>query len=72
MPWRQFSMPGASGYAIKPDAALALIKAYRDWYRPADNAINQELTQLQIHNYIMGRNTLDSEGNVSMTKAKDW
>jgi hypothetical protein len=30
MPWRQFSMPGASGYAIKPDAALALVKAYRD------------------------------------------
>jgi hypothetical protein len=72
MPWRQFSLPGASGYAIKPDAALGLVKAYRDWYRPADNAINQELTQLQIHNYIMGRNTLDSEGNVSMTKAKDW
>jgi GR25 family glycosyltransferase involved in LPS biosynthesis len=72
MPWRQFSMPGASGYAIKPNAARALIKAYRDWYRPADNAINQELTQLQIHNYVMGRNTLDSEGNISMTKAKDW
>jgi hypothetical protein len=72
MPWRQFSLPGASGYAIKPNAALALVKAYRDWYRPADNAINQELTQLQIHNYVMGRNTLDSEGNISMTKAKDW
>ena len=72
MPWRQFSMPGASGYAIKPDAALALVKAYRSWYRPADNAINQELTKLQCHSYIMGRNTLDSEGNISMTKAKDW
>jgi hypothetical protein len=72
MPWRQFSMPGASGYAIKPDAALALVKAYRDWYRPADNAINQELTKLEVHNYLMGRNTLDSEGNISMTKAKDW
>lgn len=72
MPWRQFSMPGASGYAIKPDAALALTKAYRDWYRPADNAINQELTKLEVHNYLMGRNTLDEEGNISMTKAKDW
>jgi hypothetical protein len=27
---------------------------------------------LQISNYIMGRNTLPEEGNVSMTKAKDW
>lgn len=72
MPWRQFSMPGASGYAIKPNAALALVKAYRDWYRPADNAINQEHTKLEVHNYIMGRNTLDTEGNISMTKAKDW
>jgi GR25 family glycosyltransferase involved in LPS biosynthesis len=72
MPWRQFSMPGASGYAIKPDAALSLVKAYRDYYRPADNAINQELSKLQIHNYLMGRNTLDNEGNISMTKAKDW
>jgi len=72
MPWRQFSMPGASGYAIKPDAALSLVKAYRDYYRPADNAINQELTKLEIHNYVMGRNTLPEEGNISMTRAKEW
>jgi len=51
---------------------LSLIKAYKDYYRPADNAINQELSKLQIHNYLMGRNTLDQEGNISMTKAKDW
>ncbi len=72
MPWRQFSMPGASGYAIKPNAALSLVKFYKSWYRPADNAINNEHCKLEIHNYIMGRNTLDHEGNISMTKAKDW
>lgn len=70
MPWRQFSMPGASGYAIKPDAAMSLVKAYRDYFYPADNAINKSLTTLQIHNYIMGRNTLPEEGNISMTRAK--
>lgn len=72
LPWKNFSMPGASGYAITPDAALSLIKFYRPYWYPADNAINQFLCTIQIHNYIMGRNTLPEEGNISMTKAKDW
>lgn len=70
MPWRQFSMPGASGYAIKPDAARALCKAYRSYFYPADNAINKSVCTLQIHNYLMGRNTLPEEGNISMTRVK--
>jgi GR25 family glycosyltransferase involved in LPS biosynthesis len=72
MPWKNFSMPGASGYALTPDAALGLIKFYRPYWYPADNAINQYITPMYIHNYIMGRNTLPEEGNVSMTKSKDW
>ncbi len=72
MPWRQFSMPGASGYAIKPDAALGLCKAYRSYFYPADNAINKSITTLQIHNYILGRNTLPEEGNISMTRTKEF
>ena len=70
--WKNFSMPGASGYAITPDAAQGLIKFYRPYWYPADNAINQFTCKIQIHNYIMGRNTLPEEGNISMTKAKDW
>lgn len=72
MPWRQFSMPGASGYAIKPDAAMGLRKAYRNYFYPADNAINKSICDLQIHNYLMGRNTLPEEGNVSMTRCKEY
>ena len=72
MPWKNFSMPGASGYAITPDAALGLIKFYRPYWYPADNAINQFVTPIHIHNYIMGRNTLKEEGNISMTKSKEW
>ncbi len=72
VPWKNFSMPGASGYAITPDAALGLIKFYRPYWYPADNAINQYITPMYIHNYIMGRNTLPEEGNISMTKSKDW
>jgi GR25 family glycosyltransferase involved in LPS biosynthesis len=72
MPWKNFSMPGASGYALTPDAALGLIKFYKPYWYPADNAINQFITPMYIHNYIMGRNTLPEEGNVSMTKSKDW
>jgi GR25 family glycosyltransferase involved in LPS biosynthesis len=70
--WQNFSMPGASGYAIMPDAALALVKFYRPYWYPADNAINQFVVPVNISSYIMGRNTLPEEGNVSMTKAKDW
>jgi GR25 family glycosyltransferase involved in LPS biosynthesis len=70
--WQNFSMPGASGYAITPDAALALVKFYRPYWYPADNAINQFVVPVQISTYLMGRNTLPEEGNISMTKAKDW
>jgi GR25 family glycosyltransferase involved in LPS biosynthesis len=70
--WKNFSMPGASGYAITPTAALGLVKFYRPYWYPADNAINQYITPIYIHNYIMGRNTLPEEGNISMTKSKDW
>ena len=70
--WRNFSMPGASGYAITPDAALGLIKFYKSYWYPADNAINQFITPIYIHNYLMGRNLLPEEGNISMTKSKEW
>lgn len=70
--WKNFSMPGASGYALTPDAALGLIKFYKPYWYPADNAINQFITPIHVHNYIMGRNTLPEEGNISMTKSKDW
>lgn len=72
MPWKNFSMPGASGYAITPNAALGLTKFYKPYWYPADNAINQYITPMYIHNYIMGRNTLPDEGNISMTKSKSW
>ena len=70
--WRSFSMPGASGYAIKPKAARSLVKFYNKFFYPADNAINQHLVKIQVHSYLMGRNTLADEGNISMTRAKDW
>jgi len=70
MPWRAFSMPGASGYAIKPDAARKLTKKYDRYYCPADNAINQNVVLIEIHNYLMGRNSLPEEGNISMTRHK--
>ena len=70
--WQNFSMPGASGYALTPDAALGLVKFYKPYWYPADNAINQFIAPLQISTYLMGRNTLPEEGNISMTKTKDW
>lgn len=70
--WQNFSMPGASGYAITPEAARGLVKFYRPYWYPADNAINQYVCSIHINTYIMGRNTLPEEGNISMTKSKDW
>jgi len=70
--WVNFSMPGASGYAITPDAAKGLVKFYKSYWYPADNAINQFITPIYLHSYMMGRNTLPAEGNISMTKFKNW
>lgn len=70
--WRNSSMPGASGYAIKPRTAKKLVKFYRRYYYAADNAINVHICDIEIHNYLMGRNILKEEGNVSLTKSKDW
>ena len=72
MPWRNFSMPGCVGYAIKPHAAKELVKTYRSHFCPADNAINGFVCQIQISNYQMGRTTLPEEGNQSSIKVKDW
>lgn len=65
VPWRNYSMPGTSGYIIKPHACKALIKAYRNWYLPADNAINRNLVTIQILNHLMGRHMHETEGNTS-------
>jgi GR25 family glycosyltransferase involved in LPS biosynthesis len=70
--WANFSMPGASGYALTPDAAKGLVKFYKPYWYPADNAINQFITPIYLHSYMMGRNTLPEEGNISMTKFKNW
>jgi GR25 family glycosyltransferase involved in LPS biosynthesis len=70
--WKNFSMPGASGYVISPKGARKLYKFYRRFYMPADNAINSSVVNIQIHSYIMGRNTLPEEGNISMTRGLHW
>ena len=70
--WKNFSMPGCVGYAIKPHTAKRLVKFYKNYWYPADNAINSFLCNIQIANYPMGRTTLPDEGNVSSIKTKDW
>jgi GR25 family glycosyltransferase involved in LPS biosynthesis len=68
--WPNFSMPGASGYILKPHAAKSLVKFYKNYFMPADNAINKNLVKIEIHNHLMGRNTLPEEGNISDRKSK--
>lgn len=71
-PYGQSSMPGNGGYAIKPHAAKILIEEYKNTFLPADNAINQHLVKIQIHNYMMGRAASKHEGNISTIRTKIW
>lgn len=70
----QSSMPGNAGYAIKPEAAKKLVNIYSNSFLPADNAINQHIVKIQIHNYMMGkaepRDTTD--GKSSLIRTRFW
>lgn len=72
MPYTNYSMPGTSGYAIKPKAAHSLLKTYRGYYLASDNAINNSVCEIEVHNHLMGRNTIEEEGNISMVSTRDW
>lgn len=72
MPYGNYSMPGTSGYAIKPKAAQSLLKTYRGYYIASDNAINNSVCEIEVHNHLMGRNTTEDEGNISMVSTKEW
>lgn len=63
----QSSMPGCCGYAIKPDAAKKLLAEFHHTYLPADNAINQYIVNIEIHNYIMGIALVKKDGKRSLT-----
>lgn len=67
----QASMPGCCGYAIKPDAAQKLLNEFHNSYLPADNAINQYIVNIEIHNYIMGIALVKKDGKKSLTTNTD-
>lgn len=71
-PYGQASMPGNGGYAIKPHAAKILVEEYKNTYLPADNAINQNLVKIQIHNYMMGKAKSKHNGNISLIRTNIW
>jgi glycosyl transferase family 25 len=70
--YRSSSMPGNGGYAIHPHAAKKLVETYANTYLPADNAINQYIVKIQIHNYMMGAATNEHEGNISLINTQVW
>jgi GR25 family glycosyltransferase involved in LPS biosynthesis len=67
----QASMPGCCGYAIQPDAAQKLLNEFQHSYLPADNAINQYIVNIEIHNYIMGIALVKKDGKRSLTTNTD-
>jgi GR25 family glycosyltransferase involved in LPS biosynthesis len=66
------SMPGTCGYAIHPHAARKLIKTYKNYYCPSDNAIHKFVCEIECHTHIMGRHRTEEEGNCSLTRTKVW
>ncbi len=70
----QSSMPGNAGYAIKPHAAKRLVDEYRNSFLPADNAINQHLVRIQIHNYMIGKAEPrdKTDGKSSLVRTRFW
>jgi GR25 family glycosyltransferase involved in LPS biosynthesis len=72
MPYRNSSMPGCCGYALKPHAAQKLVNTYANTYLPADNAINQHHVTIEIHNYIMGTALVGKGIKKSLTRTNYW
>lgn len=70
--YKQSSMPGCCGYAIKPHAAQRLLEIYKNTYLPADNAINVHHVTIQIHNYVMGIAMIKKDGKKSLTRTDYW
>jgi GR25 family glycosyltransferase involved in LPS biosynthesis len=68
----QASMPGCCGYALKPHAAKKLVDTYQHTFLPADNAINQYLVKIQVHNYVMGIALVKKDGKRSLTRTTFW
>lgn len=72
--YAQSSMPGNAGYAIKPSAAKLLVDFYKNSFLPADNAINQHIVKIQIHNYMMGKAVPRDpvHGKSSLIRTRFW
>jgi glycosyl transferase family 25 len=72
MPYRNSSMPGCCGYALKPHAAQKLVETYAKTYLPADNAINQHHVTIEIHSYVMGTALVGKDTKKSLTRTNYW
>lgn len=70
--WHRTSMPGTPGYAIKPGAAKKLVETYKKTFLPSDNAMNQNVIKIQIHNYMMGKALVGEDGKKSLVRTRYW
>ncbi len=68
--YRQASMPGTPGYAIKPHAAKKLVDMYENTFLPSDNAMNSYIVKIQVHSHIMGRALVGEDGKKSLVRGK--
>lgn len=68
------SMPGTVGYVIKPKAAKRLVKRYSSTYLPSDNAMHDQIVDISLHNYMIGREIPRAGGELksSLVRSKIW
>lgn len=65
-------LPCSPGYAIKPHAALKLLKEYENTYLPSDVAVKSSLVNIKIHSHLMGRALTEKDGKESLTYSRYW
>jgi GR25 family glycosyltransferase involved in LPS biosynthesis len=69
--YKNYCIPGASGYLITPGAAKKLVDCYKDHYLTPDWAINTELLKVTVHPRLMGRSKTYEEKE-SLTRSTMW
>jgi glycosyl transferase, family 25 len=69
--YKNYCIPGASGYVITPAAAKKLVDCYQNHYLTPDWAINTELLKVTIHPRLMGRSKTYDEKE-SLTRSTIW
>lgn len=63
-PWPR-PLGSAAGYAIRPQTAQNLLDTFREHYMSADRCVGPDFVKVQVHNHLMGRAAIESDGKIA-------